>query len=130
MMIWLDIWSFIRNFNFDNISRFWKYPEVSNYSFEFCNFSCNFNKYWKLIQLYFFILCNYYCFLTWWIFEEEKTDRRNSGGMLWQKFNLTDIWDLTFKQWTNGPMDQWTNEPMDQWTNEPTGQWTNEPMNQ
>ena len=48
-----------------------------------------------------------------------KNDRRNSGGMLRQKFNLIDFWHLTFNQWTNGQMEQWTNGPMDQWSNFP-----------
>ena len=36
---------------------------------------------------------------------ESKNDRRNSGGTHRQKFNLNDIWNYTFNQWTNGPID-------------------------
>ena len=38
--------------------------------------------------------------------ELKKNDPRNSGGMLRQKFNFIDIWNLTFDI---QPMDQWTN---------------------
>ena len=51
MMIWLKIWSFVVNLNFDNILRFWKYPQVSNYSFEYSDL-------FKIWSMYFLILVN------------------------------------------------------------------------
>ena len=44
-----------------------------------------------------------------------KNYRRSSRGTLRQKFDLIEIWHLTFNQWTNGPMDQWTNGQKWQW---------------
>ena len=51
MMIWLQIWSFVVNLNFENILRFWKYPQVSNYSFEYSDL-------FKIWSMYFLILVN------------------------------------------------------------------------
>ena len=52
MMIWLKIWSFGVDLNFDNILRFWKYPQISNYSFEYCDLF----KIWSM--MYSLILVN------------------------------------------------------------------------
>ena len=56
-----------------------------------------------------------------------KIKKKMTGGALEER---SDIWHLTFNQWTNGPMDQWSNGPMNQWNNEPMDQWTNGPMAQ
>ena len=55
MMIWLEIWSFVSNFNFDNSFWFWKYPQVTKYSFEICNFSYNLINVLKIDQTILFL---------------------------------------------------------------------------
>ena len=45
-----------------------------------------------------------------------KNDRRNSGGTHRQKFNLIDIWYLTFEIWTFEHLIIWTFERLNIWT--------------
>ena len=85
MMIWLEIWSFVSNFNFDNSFWFWKYPQVTKYSFEICNFSYDLINVLKIDQtIFFFVITIVFLFGKF-------------AGTLRQKFNLTDIW--TFENW-------------------------------
>ena len=60
---------------------------------------------------------------------KKKNDRRNSGGTPRQKFNLIEIWHLTFDIWTFEHLNIWTFGHLDIWTFGHMDIWTFEHWN-
>ena len=108
MMIWLEIWSFVSNFNFDNSFWFWKYPQVTKYSFEICNFSYNLINVLKIDQTIYFL----FCVIT--------IENLNISTFEHPKFNqhlLTlDHWNIgTLEHWNIGTFGHWNIETLKHW---------------